>query len=132
MPGYYELNQSRPIGSDTAETGNEGRNAASSTEGSSANVVHMNVTSVTNLEVNSSLMLPSATQLDTVSVPATIEELVLLKSTPIINESNPINAPSISMEVLKEETFLEKIKDNDEVLLAWTIIPDMESTNQLA
>ena len=65
-------------------------------------------------------------------MPATIEELVLPKSTPIINESNPINAPSISIEVLKEETFLEKIKDNDEVLLAWTIIPDMESTNQLA
>ena len=97
-----------------------------------ADVVYMNVISVTTLEVTPSLMLPSATQLDTVSVPATIEELVLLKSTPIINESNPINAPSISMEVLKEETFLEKIKDNDEVLLAWTIIPDMESTNQLA
>ena len=109
--------------------GNEGRNIASSMEGSSADVVHMNVISVTNPEVNCSLLLPSATQLDTVSVPTIIEELELPKSTPIINESNLINAPSISVEVLKEETLLAKIKDNDEVLLAQTIILDMEPTN---
>ena len=98
-------------------------------EGSSVDVVHMNVISVTNPEVNCSLLLPSATQLDTVSVPTIIEELELPKSTPIINESNPINAPSISVEVLKEETLLAKIKDNDEVLLAQTIIHDIEPTN---
>lgn len=51
MPGYYEQNHSCPTGSDTAETGNEGRKAASSTECSNADVVHMDVTAVTNLGV---------------------------------------------------------------------------------
>ena len=42
-----------------------------------ADVVHMNVISVTTLEVTPSLMLPSATQLDWASMPTIIEELVL-------------------------------------------------------
>lgn len=73
-------------------------------------------------------MLPLVTQLDPVSVPVIIEDLALPKCTPIINESNPITAPSISVEVLNEETFLEKIKDNDEALLAWTIITETTPT----
>lgn len=114
------------------ETGNEGRKVARSAEGSSADVVHMDVTSVTNSEVNHSSILPSLTQLDMVSMPTIIEELVFPKSTPIINESNTITEPSISVEEIKEETFLEKIKENNETLLARTFKFDMASTNQLA
>ena len=44
-----------------------------------ADLVHMNVTSVTTPEVTPSLMLPSATQLDWASMPAIIEDLVLPK-----------------------------------------------------
>ena len=55
--------------------------------------------------------------------------LELLKSTPIINESNPINAPSILVDGLKEEAFLAKKKDNDEALLAYANIPDMAPIN---
>jgi len=69
VPGYYEQNHSRPIGSDMAETGNEGRNTTSSTEASSVDIVHVDVTAVTNPCLNPSLMLPSVTQLDLVSVP---------------------------------------------------------------
>ena len=132
VPEYYKRNQSCSTGRNTVETGNGGRNATSSMEEGCVDVVHMNVTSVTTPEVTSSLMLPSATQLDMDSRPAIIEELVLPKSTPIINEFNSINAPSISVEVLKEETFVAKINNNEELLLAWTFIPDLESTNQLA
>ena len=81
------------------ETGNGVRNAASSIEEGCADVVHMNITLVTMPEVTSSLMLPLAMQLDMDSRPAIIEELVVPKSTPIINESNSINASSILVEV---------------------------------
>ena len=50
-----------------------------------ADVVHMNVISVTTLEVTPSLMLPSATQLDWASMPAIIEDLVLPMSMPFSN-----------------------------------------------
>ena len=108
MPGHYERNQSCPTGRSTAETGKRGRNAASSVEEGSANVVHRKVSSVTTHEVTSSLLLPIAMQLVTVSMPAIIEELVLHKS-----------------------TFMAKINNNDELLLARTIVPDMKSNNQL-
>ena len=81
------------------ETGNGVRNATSSIEEGCADVVHMNITLVTMPEVTSSLMLPLAMQLDMDSRPAIIEELVVPKSTPIINESNSINASSILVEV---------------------------------
>ena len=61
------------------ETENVGRNVARSMEEGCADVVHMNVTSVTTPEVTPSLMLPSATQLDWASMPAIIEDLVLPK-----------------------------------------------------
>ena len=54
---------------------------------------------------------------------------MLPKSTQIIKESNPITAPSISVEGLKEEAFLAKIKDNDKALLAYANIPDMAPIN---
>ena len=62
-----------------------------------AEVVHMNVTSVTTPEVTPSLMLPSATQLDWASMPTIIEELVLHKSTfvaKINNNDEPLGASS--------------------------------------
>ena len=98
-------------------------------EGSSADAVHVDITSVTKPGVNPSLMLISVTQLGTVLEPAIMGNLVLLKSTPIIKESNPITAPSILVEGLKEEAFLAKIKDNDEALLAYANIPDMAPIN---
>ena len=73
VPGHYERNQSCPTGRSTAETRNEGRNAASSMEEGSADAV----SSVTTHEVTSSLLLPTVMQLVTVSTPAIIEELVL-------------------------------------------------------
>ena len=96
-----------------------------------ADVVHMNVTSVTTLEVTPSLMLPSATQLDWASMPAIIEDLVLPMSMPISNKSNSINTP-ISVEVLQEDTFLANINNNEELLLARIGTPDLESSSQLA
>ena len=97
-----------------------------------ADVVHMNVISVTTLEVTPSLMLPSATQLDWASMPAIIEDLVLPMSMPISNKSNSINTPSISVEVLQEDTFLANINNNEELLLTRIVTPDLESTSQLA
>ena len=108
------------------ETENIGRSAARSMEEGSANVVHMNVTSVTTPEVMPSLMLPFAMQLVWASMCVIIEELVLQSSTPIINESNSINTPFISVEVLQEETFLANINNNEELLLAKIIIPDLD------
>ena len=58
------------------ETENIGRSAARSMEEGSANVVHMNVTSVTTPEVMPSLMLPFAMQLVWASMCIIIEELV--------------------------------------------------------
>ena len=77
VPRHYERNQSCPTGRSTAETGNEGRNAACSMEDGSADAVHRKVSSVTTHEVTSSLLLPTVMQLVTVSTPAIIEELVL-------------------------------------------------------
>ena len=79
IPGYYERNQYCPTGRKTAETENVGRSAVRSMEEGRADVVHMNVTSVTTPGVTPSLMLPSATQLDWASVSAIIEDLVLPK-----------------------------------------------------
>nr|POF05671.1 hypothetical protein CFP56_39760 [Quercus suber] len=109
VPGHYERSQSCPTGRNTAETGKRGRNAASLVEEGSADVVHRKVSSVTTHEVTSSLLLPIAMQLVTVSMPAIIEELALHKS-----------------------TFVAEINNNDELLLAQTIVPDMKSNNQLA
>ena len=107
--GHYERNQSCLTGRSTAETGKSGRNIASSVEEGSADVVHRKVSSITTHEVTSSLLLPTAMQLVMVSMPAIIEELVLHKS-----------------------TFVAEINNNDELLLAWTIVPNMKSNNQLA
>ena len=90
MPGYYERSPAHPTGSATSEIENGGSNAASSMEGSSADVVHVDVTSVTKPGVNPSSMLISVTQLGTVLEPAIMGNLVLPKSTPIIKESNPL------------------------------------------
>ena len=95
-------------------------------EEGSANVVHMNVTSVTTPEVMPSLMLPFAMQLVQALMCVIIEELMLQSSTPIINESISINTPFISVEVLQEETFLANINNNEELLLAKIIIPDLD------
>uniref|UniRef100_A0A7N2MLP4 Uncharacterized protein n=1 Tax=Quercus lobata TaxID=97700 RepID=A0A7N2MLP4_QUELO len=116
IPGYYERNQYCPTRRKTAETENVGRSTVRAMEEGRADVVHMNVTSVTTPEVTTSLMLPLATQLDWASMPAIIEDLVLPKSTPISNKSNSINTPSISVEVL----------------LARIVTPNLESTSQLA
>lgn len=132
VPGYYERDSTRSTGSGTTETRTDGKRTASSAEGSSADVVHRDVTSVTNSEVNHSSIQPSLTQLDLVSMPTIIEELMLPKSTPIINESNTITGHSISVEEIKQDTFLAKIKENNEALLARTFNPNMASTNQLA
>ena len=51
---------------------------------------------------------------------------MLQSSTPIINESISINTPFISVEVLQEETFLANINNNEELLLAKIIIPDLD------
>ena len=51
---------------------------------------------------------------------------LLQSSTPIINESNSINTPFILVEVLQEETFLANINNNEELLLAKIIIPDLD------
>ena len=59
------------------ETENVRRNVARSMEEGCADVVHMNVTSITTLEVTPSLILPSTMQLDWASMPTIIEELVL-------------------------------------------------------
>ena len=77
IPGYYEQNQYSPTGRNTMETENVGRNAARSMEEGCADMVHMNVTSITTLEVMPSLILPSTMQLDWASMPTIIEELVL-------------------------------------------------------
>ena len=130
--GYYERNQYCPTGRKTAETENVGSSAVRSMEEGRADVVHRNVTSVTTPGVTPSLMLPSATQLDWASVSAIIEDLVLPKSTPISNKSNSINTPSISVEVLQEDTFLASINNNEELLLARIVTSDLESTSQLA
>ena len=76
IPGYYKY---CPIGRKTAETENVGSSAVRMMEEGRADVVHMNVTSVTTPEVTPSLMLPLATQLDWASMPAIIEDLVLPK-----------------------------------------------------
>ena len=52
VPGHYERNQSCPTGRSTAETRNEGRNAASSMEEGSADAGHRKVSSVTTHEVH--------------------------------------------------------------------------------
>ena len=57
----YEQNLARPTVSDTAETENGGSNAASLTEGSNADAVHVDITSVTKPGVNPSSMLISVT-----------------------------------------------------------------------
>nr|POE45699.1 hypothetical protein CFP56_05588 [Quercus suber] len=109
VPGHYERNQSCPAGRSTSETRKRGRNATSSVEEGSADVVHRKVSSVTTHEVTSSLLLPTAMQLFIASTPTIIEELVLHKS-----------------------PFVAEINNNDELLLARTIVPDMKSNNQLA
>ena len=109
VPGHYERNQSCTIGRSRVETGKRGGNAASSVEEGSADVVHKKVSSVTTHEVTSSLLLPTTMQLVTVSTPTIIEELVLHNS-----------------------TFVAEINNNDELLLARTIVPNMKSNNQLA
>ena len=115
-----------------AETKNVGRSTIRLMEEGHADMVHMNVISVTTLEVTPSLMLPSATKLDWASMPAIIEDLVLPMSMPISNKSNSINTPSISVEVLQEDTFLANINNNEELLLARIVTPDLESSSQLA
>ena len=75
-------------------------------EEGSADVVHRKVSSITTHEVMSFLLLPTAMQLVMVSMPTIIEELVLHKS-----------------------TFVAKINNNDELLLARTVVPDMKSNN---
>ena len=132
IPGYYERNQYCPIGRKTAETENVGSSAVRSMEEGRADMVHMNVNSVTTPEVMPSLMLPSTTQLDWASMLAIIEDLVLPKSTPISNKSDSINTPSILVEVLQEDTFLANINNNEELLSARIVTPDLESTSQLA
>ena len=78
-------------------------------EEGSADMVHRKVSSVTTHEVTSSLLLPTSMQPVTVSTPAIIEELVLHQS-----------------------TFVAEINNNDELLLARTIVPNMKSDSQLA